>query len=270
MSEHWRSWSSLTSVELEQLVDDSSVAILPLAAIEQHGAHLPLSTDVDIAEGVLQAALNRLSAGHAPMLQLPTMTVALSTEHTRFPGTLSLPPEVALGWLEALGESVARAGIRRLVLFNSHGGNRALMDMAALRLREAHDLLVVKVTYPRFTPPEGWLPDEELRFGLHGGALETAMMLHLAPERVRRAELGDAPSLGLERYRAGQTLGPEGAAGFAWLAEDLHPAGVTGDATLATAELGERLVAHFADRSAEILHQTRDFDLTSLALRLQQ
>ncbi|OHV12164.1 creatininase family protein [Kushneria phosphatilytica] len=266
MIERWKSWSSLTSIELGQLVNDDSVAVLPMAAIEQHGAHLPLSTDVDITEGILHAALEKLSPGSGPVLQLPTMTVALSPEHNRFPGTLSLTPEVAMSWIESLGESVARTGIRRLVMFNGHGGNRALMDMAALRLRELHELLVVKVTYPRFTPPTGWLPEEELRFGLHGGAVETAMMLHLHPEQVRVEAMSNAPSLGLRRHQAGQSLGPEGPAGFAWMAEDLNSEGVTGDATLANAALGERLVRHFAERTVEVLQQTREFDLASLAL----
>jgi len=166
--------------------------------------------------------------------------------------------------IEALGEAVHRAGIRRLVLFNSHGGNKAVIDLAALKLRAAHGMLVVKANYFRFAPPEQALPAEELRHGLHGGALETSMMLHLAPHKVRLDHLADAVSEGRLREQAGSTLGPEGDAGYAWMAQDLHPSGVTGNATLADADTGQRLVEHFGARLARVIEEAGRFDLTTL------
>ncbi|WP_110668117.1 creatininase family protein [Salinicola halophilus] len=256
-------WQSLTGPELAALADETTVAVLPLAAIEQHGAHLPLSTDLDIGNGLLAAALTRVDPA-SRVVVLPPLALGASLEHTGFAGTLSLSPEAAIGVIESLGEAVHRAGIRRLVLFNSHGGNKAVIDLAALKLRAAHAMLVVKANYFRFAPPVDALPAEELRHGLHGGALETSMMLHLAPEKVRREHLVDAVSEGRTREAAGSTLGPEGDAGYAWMAQDLHSSGVTGNARLADADIGRRLVAHFAARLAAVIDEAGRFDLATL------
>jgi len=256
-------WQDLTSTELARLVDDATVAVLPLAAIEQHGAHLPLSTDLDIGLGLLDAATERLDLEQS-VIVLPPLALGSSLEHSDFAGTLSLMPEMAIRVIESLGEAVHRAGIRRLVLFNSHGGNKAVIDLAALKLRAAHAMLVVKANYFRFAPPTQVLPAEELRHGLHGGALETSMMLYLIPHKVRVDHLSDAVSEGRLREQAGSTLGPEGDAGYAWMAQDLHSSGVTGNATLADAETGRRLVEHFGARLARVIEEAGRFDLTTL------
>ncbi|WP_290788583.1 creatininase family protein [Halomonas sp.] len=256
-------WQDMTTPELAALPKES-VAVMVVGAIEQHGAHLPLSTDLDIGEGLLASPLEHLPAGF-PLVQLPSMAVGASDEHLSFPGTLSLSPELAIATLEAHGDAVARAGFRRLVWLNSHGGNKAVMDLAALRLRRRHGLLVVKAHYTRMPLPEGLpeatLPAEELRHGLHGGALETALMRHLAPGKVRLEQLASPVSRGQAMADEGQLLGPEGEASFAWMAEDLHPEGVVGKAGLGTAELGRRLVDHYAGRIARILQETRTMRL---------
>ncbi|MGN8199410.1 creatininase family protein [Salinisphaera sp. RV14] len=261
-----QSWSALTGPELAAIATQDPVALLPVAAIEQHGPHLPLATDVTIGEGLVDAAIARLECNAAPLdlLILPTLSVGASLEHAGFAGTLSLSAEQAIAQIRAVGASVARAGMRRLVLFNSHGGNKAVLDLAALQLRADYGLLVVKANYFRFAPPSGALAAEELAHGLHGGALETSMMLHLAPGTVRREALADHPSLGARRARAGATLGPEGDAGFAWMAADLNPAGVTGNAAAADAATGARLVEAFGARLAEIVAETATFDLDAL------
>ena len=257
-------WADLTGPELAALAEADPVAVLPMAAIEQHGPHLPLDTDVVIGAGLIEAAGRGYPENRAPIIVLPAMTLGASLEHTGFAGTLSVSGEQAMAQLRAYGAGVAGAGIRRLVIFNSHGGNKAAIDMAALQLRHDHGLLVVKASYFRFAPPADTLAASELAHGLHGGALETAMMLHLAPARVRRDALADFPSYGAERAQAGATLGPEGDAGFAWRAEDLNPQGVTGNAASATAEQGERLVETFGQRLAQIWHETATFDLSRL------
>ncbi|MES1937232.1 creatininase [Salinisphaera hydrothermalis C27AD] len=256
-------WSALTGPELASIAARDPVALLPVAAVEQHGPHLPLNTDGVIGDGIVTAAGQCLrDRGEAlELLILPAMTVGASLEHTGFAGTVSLTAEQAIAQIHAIGAGVAAAGIRRLVLFNSHGGNKAVLDLAALRLRADFGLLVVKANYFRFAPPADALPAEELAHGLHGGALETSMMLHLAPAAVRRDALADHESLGALRARAGATLGPEGDAGFAWMAEDLNPAGVTGNAAAADAETGARLVEAFGVRLAEIIVETACFDL---------
>ena len=164
-----RRWEHLTSPELAELGRLDPIAILPTAAIEQHGPHLPLSTDVDISEGVLTAALGQLTAD-PPVLVLPVLAPGASPEHTAFPGTLSFDPATFEAAIAEIGASVARAGIRRLVVFNSHGGNRHAMDAAGLRLRNEHGMLVVKASYFRFDRPTGvGLPDSEWRHAFTGG-----------------------------------------------------------------------------------------------------
>ncbi len=242
------------------------VALLPLAAVEQHGPHLPLATDVTIGEGIVRTATDELARrdDEGDLLLMPALAIGASLEHIHFPGTLSLPAELLGAEIRAVGAGVARAGIRRLILFNSHGGNKAVIDTAALRLRADHGLLVAKINYFRFAVPPDTLSAEELTQGLHGGALETSMMLHLAPEAVRRETLNNYESIGSVRARAGLGLTPEGEAGFAWLAEDLHPDGVAGNAAAADAETGTRLVNGFGRRLADIVVEAATFDLASL------
>lgn len=245
-------WQTLTAPQLADFAQCDPVAVLVLGAIEQHGTHLPLATDLIIGEG-LQAAMLKLLEADLDVICLPAIAVGASDEHASFPGTLSLPAPLAIATLEAYGDSLASAGIRRLVLLNSHGGNKAVMDLAGLTLRRRHGMRVVKATYTRLPPLEGAIDTEELRYGLHGGLLETAIMRYLTPSLVR-----------LEDYRATPPAAPEGdalvsaegVAAFSWLAEDLSTHGVAGDATHASAELGERLVAHYARQLAAVVNET--------------
>lgn len=260
-------WQDLTSPELDSMRDLDPVVILPLAAVEQHGPHLPLSTDVDIGLGLLRAASECLDGG-VPVLMLPPLAIGTSMEHQAFPGTLSLEPETALAQIRELGAAVAAAGFRRLMFCNSHGGNTQLMDLAGLRLRRDHGLLVVKCSYFRLGLPEGIaLPLEELRHGYHGGALETAMMLHLAPERVREGQLQNCVSLGVRLEQEMELLGPEGPAAFSWMSQDLHTDGVVGNALLADAALGSRLVEHYASAIAKVIRESAQFPLDALGQR---
>ena len=262
--ERARAWAELTTVELATAVADDPVVVLPVAAIEQHGPHLPLSTDMEIARGLLEEACRRLPPG-VPVLTLPMQAVGASAEHLDFTGTLSLPAGTLERSIRAIGASLAGSGVRRLVLFNSHGGNRSVLDSAALALRREHSMLVVKATYTRFPKPERVvLPDGEWRHGLHGGTVETAMMLHLRPDLVKTEEVDTFPSLGEELEGELQQLGPEGSAAFAWTAADLNASGVTGDAGVATASTGEHLVAHYGEILAQVLTDARAFPLERL------
>lgn len=246
-------------------MSDRLLVILPLAATEQHGPHLPLSTDADIGAGLLDAAFDHLPAGVGAE-RLPAVTVGASQEHECFPGTLSVSTEELIGTIVDQGAELAREGVRRLLLSNSHGGNRHAMEVAALRLRAEHDMLVVKASWFRFPrPTDVGLPDQEWRHGLHGGAVETAMMLHLRPDLVRLPNIASFPSVAEELEGRLRRLGPEGEASFAWLAGDLNPQGVVGDATLATPEMGARLVAHYSRFLADVILDTLEFPLELLA-----
>ncbi len=267
MRDHIPAWESLTGPEVKELVRRDPVAVLPLAAIEQHGPHLPLSTDLDVGRGLLARAAARLPAD-CPVRVLPGLAVGASTEHVQagLAGTLALDSEQLAAVIVRIGGALADCGVRRLVLSNSHGGNRHAMETAGLRLRREHGLLVVKATYFAFErPADVVLPEAEWRHGLHGGAVETAMMLHLHPDRVRTTEVARFAAFGAELEAAGSRILPEGPAAFAWLAGDLNPSGAAGDAGLATAQMGRRLVEHYGDTLAAIVRDARAFPVERLA-----
>lgn len=243
-------WSTLTAPELAELAAQDALAVLALGAIEQHGPHLPLGTDLIIAEGLLAAARNRLQPTR-PVLVLPALAIGASEEHEHFAGTLSFSPQHAAGAISAVGERVCSAGVERLVLLNAHGGNHAVMNSAALDLRRRLAMLVVKASYMLMDPPAGVLAAAELRDGLHGGQAETAMMLALAPDHVRMDLARTFESTAARSAEA--LLGPEGPASWAWLAEDLNPAGVVGRADQATIEQGRILIDHYATQLADVI-----------------
>ena len=265
MSDPIRYWQAMTTTEARAFAARDPVVILPLAGIEQHGPHLPLSTDLDIGLGLLREASRQLPDG-LPARVLPPQATGASREHLRFAGTLSLDTELVVELIHQHGTALAESGVRRLVIFNSHGGNVAAMDTAALRLRDEHGMLVVKASYFSFSRPDDVaLPEAEWRHGLHGGAVETAMMLHLCPSTVHTDVLQRFRSLGHDLDGTLKRLGPEGEASFAWLAGDLNPDGVTGDARLADAETGLRLVAHYGRVLADVIQDARVFPLDRLA-----
>lgn len=245
-------WGDLTTTDLAALAGNKPVATLALGAIEQHGPHLPLATDRIIGESLLDMAGEQLEEDF-PLLVLPSLSFGASEEHAGFAGTLSLSPEQMKHQVVAVGEGLVRVGFERLVLVNAHGGNIGWMNDAALELRHRLGLLAVKASYMQFEPPADLLSAAELRDGLHGGLAETAMMLHIAPELVCMERARDFKP----NYPQRGPLAPQGEAAWAWLAEDLHAAGVVGDAASASAELGERLVGYYATRLAQVIEASR-------------
>ncbi|MGY2049878.1 creatininase family protein [Methylobacterium sp. JK268] len=257
-----RPWQDLTTTEIRARAMDRAIAVLPVAAVEQHGPHLPLGTDAIIAEGYLARAA-ALVPDDLDVLLLPVQAVGKSDEHLSFPGTLTLSAATALAAWGEIGRAVHRAGCRKLVIVTAHGGNSALIDLLALDLRGAVGLLAVTTAWSRFGTPPGLFPEEEIRHGIHGGAIETALMLALRPDLVRREQVRPfvPRSLAMERdfthLRAGRP------AAFAWLAEDLNPAGAIGDASLATPEAGEAALAHGARAFVELLRDVDRFSLSA-------
>jgi creatinine amidohydrolase len=239
------------------------IAVLPLAATEQHGPHLPLGTDVMIAQAYL-ARVHELLADSLPATFLPIQPVGISTEHIGYPGTLTLPTEVALKAWMALGESVARAGIRKLVMVTSHGGNSAAMSLVAQDLRAQHGLLVVTTSWFRLSAPEGFFSAPELQHGIHGGAVETSIMLARYKQHVRHEAIADFRSAGIAMEKDYRWLSPHRPAPFAWQAQDLHRSGAVGDATQASAEKGECLLDHGARAFCELLADVDRFDMHAL------
>jgi creatinine amidohydrolase len=254
-----RDWTAIHWPDIAGHEPARWIAVLPLAATEQHGPHLPLGTDVMIGE-VYLARVRELLPAKIPATFLPQQPVGISTEHIHFPGTLTLPTDVALKTWMALGESVVRAGVKKLVMVTSHGGNSAAMTLVAQDLRAQHGLFVVTTSWSRFGAPDGLFSAQELRHGIHGGAVETSIMLARFPETVRHDQIADfrANSIAMEKeYRWLSTQRP---APFAWQAQDLHESGAIGDASLASAEKGERLLDHGARAFCELLADVDKFD----------
>jgi len=238
------------------------IAVIPTAAIEQHGPHLPLGTDTIIGEGMVRTVVERLPQD-VPASFLPVQSIGKSNEHIAYRGTLTMSWETATkAWLE-IATSIARTGIRRVVLVNSHGGNTAMLDVVARELRVRFDMLAVHTAWFRFGD-EGLVDEDERAFGIHGGALETALVRHFRPELVREehvANFGSAESGLRETWRH---LSAHGTHPFAWKAGDLNPNGVVGDATKGTAEMGARLASAHADRFVELLRDVAEIDLSVL------
>lgn len=254
----WIDWEHLTTADLAGGVPEHAVALLPVAAVEQHGPHLPLGTDAILTDAVVAAARGKGSAV-ATVLRLPTQRIGLSPEHLAFPGTLSLEAETVIGAWTAIGASAARAGIRKLVILNGHGGQTGLVDVVATRLRVTHGMTVARATTFRLLGDAVDLGAEEERYGLHGGMLETSMMLAAAPELVRQAAVADFASNAQAWEKGFEALEGEGATGLGWMAQDLNPAGVTGNAAAASAQLGQRIIDAMAGRLAAVLDDLAGF-----------
>lgn len=236
-----------------QAARPGSTVIWPFGACEQHGPQLPLITDALFAERICAAVLERLDPA-LPIWRLPTQSLGFSPEHRSFPGTLSLPAELLLALVRSVGEDLATAGFQRLVLFNSHGGQIALLEVAARTLRASRPELAVLPCF-LWRGPEGvapLIPEPERSAGLHAGLAETSLMLHLEPTLV-----------GPERQPDGLAATPpegwslEGEAPTAWLTRDLSGSGVIGDPRHADADLGkalcERLVEGWRRRLEALL-----------------
>jgi creatinine amidohydrolase len=247
-----RFWAELATTEIAALPAGRAIAILPVAATEQHGPHLPLSVDTAILDGIIGASLEIMPA-ELPVLFLPTLAIGKSNEHARYPGTLTLGAETLLRVWREIAASVAAAGVRKLVLFNSHGGQSALMEVAVRDIREAHDMLAFAVNWYMLGLPEGMYGEAELRHGIHGGDLETSMMLALSPDKVRMAKAASVDSATEALARDFPDIGLAGPARIGWMTQDMNPAGACGDASRATAEKGRATIAHVARRFVEVL-----------------
>ncbi len=254
-----RQWQDLAWTDFRALPADA-VAVLPVAAVEQHGPHLPVSVDATINAGILAHALDLLPVD-APVLAVPMQSVGLSVEHIRFPGTLTLSAETLIAVLTEIGRSVARAAIRRLVILNSHGGQPQVVDIVCRRLR-GDGIFAVNCMASRLgLPPEVALSRDEATHGIHGGLVETSLMLHLRPDLVHMQHAIDFRSAWLDREKTTAVLTPEGGVGFGWETQDLHPLGALGDAKAATAAIGRMILEHQAARLVQLLDEVRRLDI---------
>ena len=272
-----RFWADLSTQDFAQLIASGeaahTIAVLPVAATEQHGPHLPLNVDTVLVDGVVAAALPHL-APDLKVLFLPTQAVGLSPEHARFPGTLTLKAETILRLWTDMGESVAAAGIHKLLLFNSHGGQVSVMDLVARDLRARLNMLVYSASW--FNLP---LQDEqgrdlnaqfsaaEHRFGIHAGEIETSMMLALDPAQVDMGLARDFRSRAQERAPHFEILGNGRSAKLGWQMQDYNPAGAVGNAAAASAEKGLALVQAAGRGLARLLAEIHRLPPSTLVAR---
>jgi creatinine amidohydrolase len=261
-----RDWTDIRWPEMAGRDRARWIAVLPLAATEQHGPHLPLETDVLIAQAYL-ARVRELISSTAPVTFLPIEGIGISSEHTDFPGTLTLSPEAAIRSWMAIGESVVRAGLKKLVMVTSHGGNSAAMSLVAQELRAQQRMLAVTTSWGRLSAAETLFPAEEVEHGIHGGAVETSIMLARYGAQVKREAIADFRPLTIVMKKNFRWLSTQRPAPFAWQTQDLHPSGAVGDATQASAEKGERLIDQGAKAFCELLDDVDRFDLQLLSNR---
>jgi creatinine amidohydrolase len=266
---HW--WAELTTRQFAQLASsgaDDVVAVLPVAAIEQHGPHLPTSVDTTLVNGVIAATLPHL--GNTRALFLPTQQVGKSNEHARFPGTLTLKAETLIALWTEIGECVNAAGIKKLVLLNSHGGQISVMDIVARDLRVRLDMLVFSVnwfTLPLGAEVNGLFSADEHRFGIHGGDMETSMMLALTPQTVDMSQARDFKSSSENRSEKYPILGNGVSAKMGWQTQDYNPFGACGNAAIATAEKGHAVINASAQKLAQLLQEISSLPMNTLVAK---
>ncbi|MBC9882579.1 creatininase family protein [Bradyrhizobium sp. INPA01-394B] len=259
-----RDWSEIRWADAAPADVSRWIAVLPLAATEQHGPHLPVETDVLIAEAYLARAKEVLPAP-LPVTFLPVEPVGISTEHIDYPGTQTLPTETALKRWTGIGEDIARRGVRKLVIITSHGGNSAAMMLVAQDLRAHQKLFVVTTSWSRLSGADKLFPPDEVRHGIHGGAVETSIMLARYPEQVRKDAIADFPASSIAMEKQYRWLSTQRPAPFAWQAQDLNASGAVGNATLAVAAKGEQLIDQGARAFCELLIEVDNFDVSRLA-----
>jgi creatinine amidohydrolase len=270
-SRYWADWSTANFEALRTRGELArTIAVLPVAATEQHGPHLPLSVDTVLVDGIVRAALPHLP-DDLTVLFLPTQSIGLSPEHARFAGTLTLKNETILRLWTDIGESVAATGVKKLVLFNSHGGNSSVMDLVARDLRARLELLVYSVSW--FTLPlldatgkdvKTLFGPDEHRFGIHAGDIETSMMLALEPARVDMTQAQVFSSAAQLRSEQFDILGNGKSARLGWQMQDYNRAGAVGNAAAATAEKGRAVVDAAGRALARLLVEVDRLPLNTL------
>lgn len=255
-----RLWLDLSMDDFRTRDMHRTIAVLPVAAVEQHGPHLPVGVDTHI-NGAYLDRMMPLVPEELDVLVLPVQAVGKSNEHLAFPGTLTLSAETAIrAWTE-IGDSVHRAGCRKLVFANSHGGNVAVVDIVARDLRVRHGMLAVNAAWHRLGFPPGLFSEREARFGIHGGDAETSLMLAARGDTVRMANARDFEPRIAELESRFTYLRATQPVGFGWMAQDLHPAGAMGEADRATADKGNAALDHGANAFVQLLREVNAFEL---------
>lgn len=248
----------LTTLEIQAMPKKNALLVLPIGAVEQHGPHMPVYTDTLLGEAFMAAAFEHLPEG-APIWLLPPVAYGKSTEHAEYPGTITLSARTLMAVLEDIAASLARSGFRKLLLFNTHGGNADLLGMMAREIRIATGMAVFRLDPGAVGYSEAFTDDEEKACGIHAGDVETSLVMAACPEWVR-AELAPRE---MPRFPRTAALSLK-AKSFAWVTSDISRSGIAGDATKATRERGEAMLAKAGPLLAQALLEIAAFDMASI------
>ena len=251
-----RDITRLTWIEIRDLEKRNAALVLPVGAIEQHGPHLPVVTDLLLAERFLDLALERLPDS-VDIWRLPALSFGKSNEHTGYPGTFSLSANTLMAAVCDIARGAKEAGFKRLVLLNSHGGNRALLDMMAREIRAEFGLMVFSVFPPALASDPLETTENEKKFGIHAGDWETSVMLALAPELVKM----DLANSSFPAFDAEHLSLTTSGASVAWLTRDWNASGTWGDATVASAERGRARLEPVVEKLALVLQEIASFEV---------
>jgi creatinine amidohydrolase len=248
----------LTWTEIQEMPDKTNVVLIqPVGAIEQHGPHLPLVVDAAIATAVLGKALEQLPTA-VPAYALPPLCYGKSNEHWHFPGTITLSAQTLIAMLMEIGESLYRAGFRKLVLLNAHGGQPQIMEIVARDLHQQHEAFMIFPLFVWRVPniAGDFLSTKEVELGIHAGDAETSLMLSILPDQVRMdAAVAEYPS----DLPKDSLLSMEGNLPFAWTTRDLSRSGTLGDPTNATKEKGDRLLESLVHSWVQVIKEIYTF-----------
>ena len=258
-----RLWQDLTTEDFKSLDPEKTVALLPVGAIEQHGPHLPVSTDATIAEEISSRAA-KLVPEDVALLQLPTQHIGKSSEHLQFEGTLSHDAKSLMDSWMNIGTSVARSGVKKLVFFNAHGGQPQVMEICCRELRIKCKMMTVGCNGAAFGSPNADVPQDERCHGIHAGQVETSMMLHLRPDLVKMDKAENFEGLLAHVEQEYERLRVIGSTYMGWVSNDLHPRGCSGDATKATTELGKIYVDHHVKGLSDLLIEVARYPLSNI------
>jgi creatinine amidohydrolase len=257
-------WADMTWPDFQRADMSKVVAVLPVAAIEQHGPHLPVGVDAFINEGCVGRAAARIR-DDLPVLFLPLQDIGVSSEHLGYPGVLTISTETAVRAWREIGDSVARAGCRKLIVINSHGGNVAALEAVTLDLRVRWRMLAINASWRRLGYPDGLFSAREAAHGIHGGDAETSLTLAFRPGTARMSQARDFPSNAEAMERDFLVLRAKPPVGFAWMAGDLNAEGAVGEADRASAAKGEAAADYGVERFLALLRDAHAFDLSRLA-----
>jgi creatinine amidohydrolase len=247
-----RELAELAGPALASTLTADSIVVLPVGSIEHHGPHLPLATDLLMADLMSARLVAAAVADGLDVWRLPALAVTKSDEHDWAPGTIWIGAETLLATVREIGESVAKTPARTLVFYNGHGGNVALLQVA---LREIRRLTRLRTFLMGVAIPAG---PTEAGFGIHGGEGETALLMHLRPELV---DLSKAERAVPEHLADLEHVGFAGKpVQFGWLSDDFGFGGVVGDPTTATAEIGAAIAETLVADGVAALHEIAGFD----------